>query len=80
MTKEALANLEKSKFFMIFNSLLPSTPMVGTTLQKMGGCGCRRMVIFPSNIVNSSNWMYFQSGQDNPSIYHYGMKEWTPLE
>ena len=71
---------KKASFLMIFNSLLPSTPMVGTTLHKMGGCGCRRVFVFPSNMANSSNWMYFQSGHDNPSIYHYGTKEWTPLE
>jgi hypothetical protein len=30
--------------------------------------------------ANSSNWMYFQSGHDNPRFYHYGAKEWMTLE
>jgi predicted outer membrane repeat protein len=30
--------------------------------------------------ANSSNWMYFQSGHDNPRFYHYGTKEWMTLE
>ena len=28
----------------------------------------------------SSNWMYFQSGHENPRFYHYGTKEWMNLE
>ena len=28
----------------------------------------------------SSNWMYFQSGHENPRFYHYGTKEWMTLE
>jgi hypothetical protein len=30
--------------------------------------------------ANSSNWMYFQSGHENPRFYHYGTKEWMTLE
>ena len=30
--------------------------------------------------ANSSKWMYFQSGQENPRFYHYGTKEWMTLE
>ena len=29
---------------------------------------------------NTSNWMYFQSGHENPRFYHYGTKEWMTLE
>jgi hypothetical protein len=28
----------------------------------------------------SGNWMFFQSGHDNPRFYHYGSKEWMTLE
>ena len=28
----------------------------------------------------SSNWMYFQSGHENPRFYHYGTKEWMTLD
>ena len=30
--------------------------------------------------ANSSNWMYFQSGHENPRFYHYGTKEWMTLD
>ena len=30
--------------------------------------------------ANSSNWMYFQSGHENPRFYHYGTKEWMTVE
>ena len=30
--------------------------------------------------ANSSNWMYFKSGQEKPTFYHYGTKEWMTLE
>jgi hypothetical protein len=30
--------------------------------------------------ANSSNWMYFQSGHENPRFYNYGTKEWMTLE
>jgi predicted outer membrane repeat protein len=30
--------------------------------------------------ANSSNWMYFQSGYENPRFYHYGTKQWMTLE
>ena len=29
---------------------------------------------------NSSNWMYFQSGKDKPTFYHFGTKEWMTIE
>ena len=29
---------------------------------------------------NSSNWMYFQSGRESPTFYHYGSKEWITVE
>jgi hypothetical protein len=30
--------------------------------------------------ANSSNWMYFKSGQDKPTFYHNGTKGWMALE
>lgn len=29
---------------------------------------------------NSSTWMYFQSGKEKPTFYHYGSKEWITVE
>ena len=30
--------------------------------------------------ANSRNWMYFQSGHENPRFYNYGTKEWMILD
>ncbi len=29
--------------------------------------------------ANSSNWMYFKSGEEMPTFYHYGTKEWMTI-